>query len=185
MNTKRVDIEFINKNIVSDHKQYILECEKNYKNQIYEATNNIIKKGGVKFVMLAGPSSSGKTTPSKILVEKLEENGLKALPISLDDFFVERIDTPKWEDGSYNYESVDAIDWRLFSKCMEELLEGKPCFLPTYNFADGKKYFSNATSMHENTIVIIEGLHALNPVIDNFIPTTESYKIYISVNSSL
>ena len=183
---EKIDVEHINKNISENCQEYVLKCENNYKNQIFEATKNIINNENIKFVLLAGPSSSGKTTTSKILMQRLEENGLKALPLSLDDFFVERVETPKWEDGTYNFETVEAIDWNLFSKCMEELLEGKPCFLPTYDFVTGTKSFSKIpTVLHKNSIVIIEGLHALNPVIDNFIPTKKSYKLYISVNTSI
>ena len=177
-----VNVEDINESLRNNKSEYISHCEEKYKKQILEVTENIIKKGDVKFILLAGPSSSGKTTTSKILTEYLKEKGITARPISLDDFFLERSETPKWENGDYNFETADAIDWNLFSSCMKKLLNNESVKLPTYLFGMGTKVFGESTVLEENSVLIIEGLHALNPVIDNFIPTKNSYKIYISCN---
>ena len=185
MEAKKLNIEEIKNNVDLNTKSYVDMCEANYKNQVYEAAMNVINNKDVKFVMLAGPSSSGKTTTSKILKSVFEENGYNALTLSLDDFFVERVDTPLWDDGEYNYETFDAIDWTLFSLCMQGLLKGSAVKLPTYNFFTGNKEFHGETILPKNSIVIIEGLHALNPIIDQFIPSNKTFKIYISVNTDI
>ncbi|HAJ77845.1 MAG TPA: hypothetical protein DCO89_02105 [Clostridiales bacterium] len=185
METLKINLEEINHNVNFNRKEYIKFCEDAYKNQVYEAARNVINNKDISFVLLAGPSSSGKTTTSKILKEVFEQNGYTALTLSLDDFFVDRIETPLWEDGEYNYETFDAIDWTLFSLCMQGLLKGDAVRLPTYNFITGNKEFYGETKMAKNSIVIVEGLHALNPIIDKFIPTNKSFKIYISVNTDI
>ena len=184
MEAEKISLAEINNGIKSNLDSYITACENAYIAQVKEVAQNTINKGA-KFILLAGPSSSGKTTSSKILANTLAENGYKAMPLSLDDFFVEREQTPKWEDGTYNYETADAIDWVLFGKCVKSLLEGKSVKLPTYNFATGSKYFDAETTITQNTIVVIEGLHALNPIIDKYIPKNKSYKVYISLNTDV
>ena len=184
MEKLRQNLEDIN-NKAKNINAFVAECEKKYKNQVVDSALKALDKTDLKFVLLAGPSSSGKTTTSKILKRVFEDNGYDAMTLSLDDFFVERVETPLWEDGTYNYETFDAIDWTLFSLCMQGLLNGDAVHLPTYNFITGAKEFGEATVMHDNTIVIIEGLHALNPIIDQFIPTEKSFKIYISVNTDI
>ncbi len=185
MEAEKITLEEINKNIKKNSKEYINFCENIYKNQVLEAALNVMNNSDVQFILLAGPSSSGKTTTSKILRKVFEEHGYSALELSLDDFFVDRVDTPLWDDGEYNYETFDAIDWTLFSLCMQGLLKGASVKLPTYNFLTGNKEFGDATKLPKNSIVIIEGLHALNPIIDQFIPTNKSFKIYISVNTDI
>lgn len=185
METQKLGLEEINQKIVDEQEQYIKFCENVYKGQVYEAALNVMNNKDVQFVLLAGPSSSGKTTTSKILKSVFEENGYKALALSLDDFFVDRSETPIWEDGELNYETFDAIDWTLFSLCMQGLLKGDDVNLPTYNFITGNKEFKKSTTLPKNSIIIIEGLHALNPIIDQFIPTNKSFKIYISVNTDI
>ena len=185
METLKINLEEINNNIIQNKDEYIKLCESNYKNRVYEAARNVINNKDISFVLLAGPSSSGKTTTSKILKSVFEENGFEALTLSLDDFFVDRVETPLWEDGEYNYETFDAIDWTLFSLCMQGLLKGDAVRLPTYNFLTGDKEFYGTTKITKNTLVIVEGLHALNPIIDKFIPTNKSFKIYISVNTDI
>lgn len=185
MEAEKVELDSINQQENIDCIKFVSECENNYKSQIQVAINNIVKNKNIKFVLLAGPSSSGKTTTSKILTKGFEQNGMFAMPLSLDDYFVERLETPKWEDGELNYETADSIDWKLFGLCMVKLLSGNYVDLPTYNFKTGKKEFGNWTKMSANTIVIIEGLHALNPIIDKYIPKENSYKIYLSANTDI
>ena len=183
---EKLTVEYINNQIDKNCDEFVKQCEDKYKSQIFEVAKKVKDSNGtIQFVMVAGPSSSGKTTTSKILVDALKDNGFFAKELSLDDFFVNRLSTPKWEDGSYNYETSDAIDWNLFSKCMSDLLEGKSVKLPTYNFVTGEKEFFGETKLQENTVFIIEGLHALNPIIDNIIPKRKSFKIYISTNTTV
>lgn len=181
MAENNIELKTINKNIQTNLQGFIKKSEDDYTNQINEIATHIAQNKEIKFVMIAGPSSAGKTTSSKLLSFALNKLGLNAHALSLDDFFVERQETPLWEDGSANYESVNAIDWRLFDECVNNLLEKKETSLPTYNFITGKKEFISKLKMMDNDLIIIEGLHALNKIIDNFIPKKFSVKIYISV----
>ena len=185
MEAKKIKLEDINKKIKEDKREYISVCENEYKRQIFEVVDNVLKDNNIKFVLLAGPSSSGKTTTSKIMKNAFESCGRNVLVLSLDDFFVDRDKTPFWDDGEPNYETFDAIDWTLFSLCMQGLLRGNAVHLPTFDFVTGKKEFGSATIMEQSSVVIVEGLHALNPIIDQFIPQNKSYKVYISVNTDL
>ena len=174
-----VNIDDLNKNIKNDYNDYILTCENYYKNQIKELVEEIKLSSNVKFVLLAGPSSSGKTTTAKLLKEELDRNGFNAQTISLDDFFVEREDTPVWDDGKPNYETIDAIDWKLFAKCIHALETTGTALMPTYDFVVGKKFFQQTLTLNKNDIIVIEGLHSLNPVLDNYIAAGLSVKVYL------
>lgn len=174
-----IDVAKLNEEIKSNTNAFISECENKYKNQLKSVVNSIAQKDGIKFILLAGPSSSGKTTTAKLLKQNLIEAGFNCKTISLDDFFVERKDTPLWENGRPNYESVDAIDWSLFDKCMHELLKTGKTLMPVYDFITGTKSFKYTLSLGENDIIIIEGLHSLNPIIDRFISTKFSVKLFL------
>lgn len=139
-----------------------------------------LKKDELKVVLLTGPSSSGKTTTAKKLALYLKTLGLKPHQISLDDYFLERDETPLDENGKPDYESTRAIDIKLFNNQMEKLLKGVSVVTPTYNFITGKKEYKNSLKLEENDILIIEGLHALNDAINKNIPASKKYKIYIS-----
>ncbi len=174
-----IDVAKLNEEITTNTDAFISECENNYKNQLKSVVSSIVQKHGIKFILLAGPSSSGKTTTAKLLKQNLVEVGFNCKTISLDDFFVERKDTPLWENGRPNYESVDAIDWSLFDKCMHELLKNGKTLMPVYDFITGTKSFKYTLSLGENDIIIIEGLHSLNPIIDRFISTKFSVKLFL------
>lgn len=175
-----VQISEMNNKIISDKENYIKLCENAYKSQMEKIVSYMKLNKEIKFILLAGPSSSGKTTTARLLKEGLEANGFNAKSISLDDFFVERVDTPLWDNGKPNYESVDAIDWTLFSSCTHNLQTQGWSVMPTYDFITGKKSFNTKLSLNKNDVIIIEGLHSLNPVIDNFIQTQNSLKLYLS-----
>lgn len=175
-----VYIKDVNNEIETNLNRYVKYCEEDYKKQIFEIVSHVKENKNTKFVLLAGPSSSGKTTTARLLGEYFNSFDLKAKVISLDDFFVNRVDTPKWENGKYNYETVDAIDWKLFDECVNNLLKNGYSKMPTYNFITGEKEFNYETTLAEDEIIIIEGLHSLNPIIDNFIPTNLSVKVYLS-----
>lgn len=180
MKISKIEINEINNKCLSDKQKFVEQCENEYKTQIFEIANKLLTDENKQFVLIAGPSSSGKTTTSKILKAKIESSGHKAIAISLDDFFVEREETPKWPDGTFNYETADSIDWKLFGNCMSALLAGEPIKLPTYNFVTGGKEFGAETQIDKNTFVVIEGLHGLNPIIDKYIPHSKSVKAYIA-----
>ena len=137
-------------------------------------------KKNIKIVLLSGPSSSGKTTTAKKLALYLRTLGLNPHHLSLDDYFLERDRTPLDEEGKPDYESIRAIDTKLFNNQMEKLLKGVPVVTPTYDFINGKKNFNRSIKVGENDILIIEGLHALNDEITTEIPKKNKYKIYVS-----
>ena len=137
-------------------------------------------KDKIKVVLLSGPSSSGKTTTAKKLALYLKTLGLRPHQLSLDDYFLDRDKTPLDEEGKPDYESIRAIDTKLFNNQMNKLLNGTSVVTPTYNFITGKKEFTNTLKIEENDILIVEGLHALNDEISKEIPSKNKYKIYIS-----
>ncbi|MDD3392898.1 MAG: nucleoside kinase [Bacilli bacterium] len=153
-----------------------------YNSQLTRIADNIYKnKGNTKVVLIAGPSSSGKTTTSKKLEVYLQSHGLNTHQISIDDYFLNREDTPKNEAGEYEFESLTAIDVNLFNKHLTKLLEGEKVLLPEYNFVLGKReYKKKWLEIKENDIIIIEGLHGLNDDLTLSIDRKNKYKIYIS-----
>ena len=138
------------------------------------------KKKEIKIVLIAGPSSSGKTTTSKKLCMYLKSFGLNPQVISMDDYFVERDENPIDENGIPDYECLEALDLRLFDKQMADLLDNKTVKIPTYNFALGIKEYKNELSVGEEDIIVIEGIHALDKKILTNIPRNKKFKIYIS-----
>ena len=140
----------------------------------------------VKLVLISGPSSSGKTTFSKRLSIQLMTNGLKPFPISLDNYFVDREETPLDENGNYDYESLYALDLELFNQQLQALLRGEEVELPRFNFSLGKKeYKGDKLKIEDNTILILEGIHALNPELTPHIPEEKKFKIYVSALTTI
>ena len=140
----------------------------------------------IKLVLIAGPSSSGKTTFSKRLSIQLMTNGLKPYPISLDNYFVDREETPRDENGNYDYESLYALDLDLFNRQLQALLRGEEVELPRFNFNIGKKeYKGDKLKIDEHTILILEGIHALNPELTPHIPSENKFKIYVSALTTI
>ena len=134
----------------------------------------------IKIVLLAGPSSSGKTTTSKKLCLYLNILGFHPVTVEMDDYFVDREKTPKDENGNYDFECLEAMDIKLFDKQMQELLDGKKVTLPKYNFALGKSEKGKDLQLEDNDIIIIEGIHSLDTNILTSISREKKYKIYIS-----
>lgn len=142
--------------------------------------------GRPKFVLISGPSSSGKTTFSKRLTIQLLVNGIKPVTISMDNYFVNRVDTPKDENGEYDFENINAIDLELFRSQLQDLLDGKEVSLPTFNFEDGKRYFlGNKLKIEKDNIIILEGIHALNPSLIPNIPRQATFRIYVSALTTI
>ena len=179
------DVEELNRCFKDDPAQHVTKFEKKYKQQIKKCIEPIVRKDKqYKFILLAGPSSSGKTTTSYLIKENLEINGYSAKVVSLDNFFLERSETPVLPNGKKDYESVDALDWKLFAEKMHELIDNKKSILPIYDFITGTKHpADDYTTLRDNELIIIEGLHALNPIIDKFIPTELAYKVYLNTES--
>lgn len=143
-------------------------------------------KEGIRIVLISGPSSSGKTTFCKRLQVQLTTNLLHPVGISLDDYFLNREDTPKDEHGEYDFESLYALDLPYFNKDLKKLLSGEEIDLPTFNFETGQRVFKGRKlKLRENSILVIEGIHALNPELTEFIDDKYKYRVYVSVLTSI
>lgn len=146
----------------------------------------IASKPDKKIIMIAGPSSSGKTTFSHRLSIQLRAKGLNPHPIAVDNYFVNRVDTPLDQDGNYNYECLEALDVKQFNEDMTALLAGKTVSLPTYNFISGEReYRGDYLCLGEDDILVIEGIHCLNEKLSHSLPRENKYKIYISALTQL
>ena len=146
----------------------------------------IASRKGVKLVLLAGPSSSGKTTSCKRLSIQLAVNGLKPLQISLDDYFVDREKTPKDASGEYDYESIYALDLDLINEQFNALFRGEEVELPKYDFQSGKsKKSGNKLKMNDNNVLVVEGIHALNPELTAHIPQEQIFRVYASALTTI
>ncbi len=164
----------------------ILVQEALQERRIGEIAQDIVNRNGVKFVMIAGPSSSGKTTFSHRLSIQLRTYGMTPHPIGLDDYFVNRENTPRDENGDYNFECLEAIDVAQFNQDMSDLLAGKEVELPSFNFKTGQReYKGNMKKLGPDDILVIEGIHGLNPKTSLSLPDKSKYKIYISALTGL
>lgn len=180
---------------VSDLNQKIIDgeiaevislSEKIQENKFNDIVANICVNGKIKFILVAGPSSSGKTTFAKRIGEKLIQKGYHPITISMDNYFKERVDTPKLPNGEYDFETVDALDMELFNRDMKKLLNGEEISMPEFNFLTGKKeYNGNNILPQDNYIYVVEGIHALNPMVTEVIPDELKYKIYIAPMTTL
>ncbi len=164
----------------------ILVQEALQERRIGEIAREIVEKGNVKFVLIAGPSSSGKTTFSHRLSIQLRTYGMIPHPIALDDYFVDREKTPRDENGDYNFECLEAIDIEQFNQDMNKLLNGERVELPRFNFKTGKReYRGDFKQLGPEDILVIEGIHGLNPETTKSLPDESKFKIYISALTSL
>lgn len=161
--------------------ELVLLAEALHEKKISDIADNVVKRKNVKVILIAGPSSSGKTTFAKRLGIQLRLNGLKSVTISVDDYFVERKDTPLDKNGKYNFECIEAIDLKLFNDNLTTLLNGGEILCPTFDFKEGsKKYTGKKMSLAEDEVLVIEGIHCLNDKLTESIPKELKYKIYIS-----
>ncbi len=170
--------DYITHNNVGDIIQ-LSEIMQDYK-LLNIAEQIVLNKDNYKVILMSGPSSSGKTTTSKKLSLYLKSLGLNPTHLSLDDYFHEREETPLGPNGKPDFESLKAIDVKLFDSQISKMLKGTKVTVPTYNFVDGKKEYKRTVQLKENDILIIEGLHALNDEILTNIPKKQKFKIYLS-----
>lgn len=157
-----------------------------HEKKIAYVADMISDKKDVKLVLISGPSSSGKTTFARRLGIQLRANGLIPVPVSLDDYFVDRDNTPKDENGEYDFESIYALDLNLFNENLESLMSGKETEIPTYDFKTGKRVWNgNSIKLPSNGVLIVEGIHGLNEMLTSPIPKESKFKIYISALTQL
>ena len=172
----------LNKAIEEDRiKDVIMLAEALHEKKIANIADDIAKRKNVKLVLIAGPSSSGKTTFAQRLGIQLRLNGLKPVTISVDNYFVERQDTPRDENGEYNFECIEAIDLKLFNEHLVKLLNGEEIEVPEFDFSVGtKRYNGKKMKLADDEILVIEGIHCLNDKLTSQISKDQKYKIYIS-----
>ena len=162
-------------------KEYILLDEALHEKKMAKIADDIVNRKKVKVVLIAGPSSSGKTTFAHRLGIQLRLNGLKPVTISVDNYFVERENNPKDEFGNYDFECIEAIDTKLFNEHILKLLNDEEIDVPTFDFEVGtKRYNGEKMRLKDDQILVIEGIHCLNDKLTSLIPKDQKYKIYIS-----
>lgn len=177
----------LNRNILQGKTNDIIQvAEAIHDRKLVELVQDIEKRKNIKMVLIAGPSSSGKTTFAQKLGVQLKLTGYNPITISMDNYFKERKDTPLGEGGKYNFETVDALDIELFNSQMKDLIDGKTVELPEFDFVVGtKKYNGKFLKLEKNDVMIIEGIHALNPILTKFTPDENKYKVYIAPITTL
>lgn len=169
-----------------DMREVVLVQEAHQERQIGEIAKQIADKGNVRFVLVAGPSSSGKTTFSHRLSIQLRVNGLSPHPIAVDNYFVDREHTPRDKDGNYDFECLGAIDIKQFNEDMSRLIRGEEVHLPIFDFKTGKRQYENHPKrLGEKDILVIEGIHCLNPKLTEMMDDENKFKIYISALTQL
>lgn len=181
------DVGSLNEKVENgDIRNIIHVAEALHEKKIAYIADNIHERKGTKLVLIAGPSSSGKTTFAKRLGIQLRVNGLLPIPISLDDYFVNRENTPKDENGEYDFESIYALDLKLFNENLEALLKGEEVEIPTFNFKQGRREWSGEKiKLPSNGILVVEGIHGLNEMLTSSVPKENKFKIYISALTQL
>ena len=172
----------LNKKVVDDNIDSVIRrAELYHTNEFFEITRRIVRSGTIKIVMLAGPSSSGKTTSAQRLADTLMVKKKNAIVISMDNYFKDKGNIPIGKDGKEDYECFENLEIDLFRKQILDLLKGKKVILPTFNFKLQKKeYITEPIKLQSNDILIIEGIHALNPKASEFIPKDKIFKLYVA-----
>ena len=169
-----------------DVQELVLVQEALQEKKIAEIASKIAARKDIKFVLVAGPSSSGKTTFSHRLSIQLRANGLVPHPLAVDNYFVERDETPRDEKGEYDFECLEAVDIELFNLQMQKLLNGEEVVIPRFNFVSGHKEFDGKVKkLGANDVLVIEGIHCLNPKLTEKLADENKFKIYISALTQL
>ncbi len=179
-------LQVINDFVKENPAELVRRAEAHYDRELSSVANQIAENDDIKIVALAGPSASGKTTTAHIIKEKLSELGEKTEVISLDDFYLTNDKLPVLEDGTKDIESVNALDIKLLNKCFNDIIATGKAVLPKFNFADKSRILnSREIDVSGKGIAIVEGLHALNPLISDLVPRKNIFKAYISVNRNI
>ena len=180
-------LRHINNAVLNSPAELIRQMEEQYAKRINEIADFVMSTGkGRKLIMLSGPSSSGKTTTANMLVSRAKSSGVNAVCLSLDDFFKGEGKAPQLPNGKYDYESVYALDIELMQHCLTELLEKGSTMMPRFDFAaKGPAPERYPLNVGENDVIIVEGIHALNPIITDCLPDERMVKIYISVKQGI
>lgn len=183
---QRFTIEEINERIINNPDEFISQCEESYHKNLRAVSEKITDSKGRKLVMLAGPSSSGKTTTALLLKKYIGESGRNAVTVSLDDFYIESAKAPKFPDGRPDFETVHALDIEMIISCLSELTEKGSALFPIFDFnAKKPSEEKKLLSIGENDVVIVEGLHALNTLITQPLEKEDMIKLYVSVSSRI
>ena len=173
-----IEIDYINQKKESSLKTFIENCEKAYQNQIEDMINDIISLPKIKIILLTGPSSSGKTTTSNKIMQLLKNHDIPSVVVSMDDFFIDRDKTPMFEDGTYDFENVNSLDIPFFNAFMKDILTHNKASMPIFDFVSGKRKGYKDIEIEKDGIVIIEGIHALNPIFQTN-HDEEVYRVYV------
>ena len=176
----------VNAAIRSGHMSELINvAEALQERKLNKITDEIVERKS-KLVLIAGPSSSGKTTTSKRIAIQLMACGLHPHTLSTDNYFVNRVDSPKDENGEYDFEHIDALDTAFFNKQMNQLLDGEEVELPRYDFVSGERKFEGKKlKIGPDDVIILEGNHALNPILSKQIPESQKYRIYVSALTTI
>lgn len=179
------EVKTVNSLLAQNPAEYIRQCEKVYSDQLDIICDEITREKGRVLVMLAGPSSSGKTTTARMIKDKLSQRGRGAVVISLDDFYLELDNPHTFEDGTVDFETVEALDIPFISECLHELMDKGESMMPRFCFKQKKRSLRERVSVCADEVIIVEGLHALNPVITDPLSDEQMKKYYVSVSSRI
>jgi uridine kinase len=167
-------------------REVVLVAEALHEERIATIAHHIAnQEGRVRLVLIAGPSGSGKTIFSKRLSVQLMAHGIRPVPLGLDDYFVDREKTPLDEDGQYDFETLDALDLQLFNEQLLALIAGQEVTLPRYDFKTGKREWGRTLSISDEHVILVEGIHGLNPDLVPRVPSEQIYRIYVSALTQL
>ena len=184
MDQEFLNVEIINEQLEKNTYHVIRRAEDRYRSQLSTLASQIIERGDIKIVLLAGPSCAGKTTSAKLLKGVLEERGYHVVTVSMDDFFLNREDTPILPNGMKDYDSVRSLNLVQMEECFSTLWEQKKAWFPIYDFKTGINHaHKKFLKIDENTIIIFEGLHVINPELTCHLGTTAFFKVYASTIS--
>ncbi len=182
----KITVSEINNNVKRNAAGYIAECEQRYHDEISSLAREIAASEMHKIVMIAGPSGSGKTTTAHILHRYLKENGVTPSVVSLDDFYLDRGNAPLDSDGKPDLETVHALDLPEINRCFGEIISTGKSVMPLFDFGPGRrKSEGHLVDITGGGVLIVEGLHALNPLLTSALPADSIYKVYISVSKSI
>lgn len=179
-------VDYINRRAGEDIAAFVAESEKRYRDEISAIVEEINADPDKKIIMIAGPSGSGKTTTAHILCDYLKEHGKHTEVVSLDDFYLNREDAPRDSEGNPDFETVHSLDIPEINRCFEDVIDDGECMMPVFNFQTGRREEKRKLiNIQNGGLMIVEGLHALNPLLSEELPQKNLFKIYISVSRSI